>query len=95
MEEEDEIIEVDAEDEEVKQRKIVLSYMDVSGFRLEEINVKVQGKKIVVSGEYKNRDEGRHYIIISWGNIICKWCPTLTLSHKRAAGPGRKRKKQL
>jgi HSP20 family molecular chaperone IbpA len=55
MEDEDEIIEVDAEGEVVKQRKIVLKYMDVSGFRPEEINVKLQGNKIVVSG-----DKGRH-----------------------------------
>jgi HSP20 family molecular chaperone IbpA len=78
MEEEDEIIEVDAEGEEVKQRKIVLSNMDVSGFRPEEINVKLQGNKIVVRGEYKNRNEGRHYILYNlMGEIICKWCTSV------------------
>jgi HSP20 family molecular chaperone IbpA len=43
-----------------------LSYIaDVSGYRREEISVEVQGNKILVSGEYKEQNEGKLHVIIT------------------------------
>jgi HSP20 family molecular chaperone IbpA len=47
--------------------------VDVSGYRQKDINVELQGNKIMFRGEYKKQNGGKYDIIISWVlSYLCK-----------------------